>query len=374
MYGKETLKILGSANIGAGADMNKNESINFMGDLVLGDQPVIYGFGFDSIWGSREYSDIFSGVSGCTLSVKYNVANFEAVIKKRENGMSVSEWSMCCDESICAELKKANINIVSVANNHTMDYGREWFDYTVDCLTNSGLEVIGLKDRPYTKIKIDDKMVAVISASYIKVKVNKNIGYFYNPTQEEWERVFAECDNCDIKIAYIHWGNEFVNTPTQTQEDIAKMLINYGVDVIIGHHPHILQQNQLVFGIPVVYSLGNFISDYWQKRLRKTAIVNLCASKQLVQYNCMIDKFGCPQLLDNNNYNLDFSSKTESESVFLNRTRMRVEYLIKILCNFYRIKEKRKFIKWLYKRFTYIIKYFFSEIKNPDIVYEHYEN
>ena len=152
------------------------------------------------------------------------------------------------------------------------------------------------------------------------------------------------------------------------------MLITLGVDVIIGHHPHILQHNQLVLGNPVVYSLGNFISDYWQKRLRKTSIINFCTSKQLVQYDCIIDKFGCPQLLDNNSKELDYSKKTERESVFLNRTRMRIEYLVKILCNFYRIKEKRKFAKWIYKRFIYIIKYFFSEIKNPDIVYEHYEN
>ena len=354
--------------------MCKNESVNFMGDLVLGDQPVIYGFGFDSVWGPKKYSGIFDGVCECTVSTKYNVANFEAVIKKRENHMSVSEWSMCCDESISVELKKANINIVSVANNHTMDYGIKWFDYTVKCLTDNGINVIGIKDKPYTKIQLDEKKVAIVSASYIKVKANKDIGYFYNPTQEEWERVFAECDDCDMKIVYIHWGNEFIKTPTETQKSIATMLITLGVDVIIGHHPHILQHNQLVLGNPVVYSLGNFISDYWQKRLRKTSIINFCTSKQLVQYDCIIDKFGCPQLLDNNSKELDYSKKTERESVFLNRTRMRIEYLVKILCNFYRIKEKRKFAKWIYKRFIYIIKYFFSEIKNPDIVYEHYEN
>ena len=354
--------------------MSKNESINFMGDLVLGDQPIIYGFGFDSIWGSKKYSGIFNGVYEHTVSTKYNVANFEAIIKKRQNHMSVSEWSMCCDESIGTELKKANINIVSVANNHTMDYGKEWFDYTVKCLTNNGIQVIGLKDKPYAKIQIDGKKVAIISASYIKVKANKHICYFYNPSQEEWGKVFRECDDCEIKIAYIHWGNEFIKTPNEAQKDIANMLVNLGADAIIGHHPHILQRNQIIREIPIVYSLGNFASDYWQKRLRKTAIINFCASKQLVQHNCIIDKNGCPQLSDDINNELDFSLKNKNESVFLNRTRMRIEYLIKILCNFYRIKEKRKFIKWLYKRFIYIIKYFFSEIKNPDIVYEHYEN
>lgn len=354
--------------------MSKNESINFMGDLVLGDQPVIYGFGFDSIWGVKKYSGIFDGVSDHTLSTKYNVANFEAVIKIRENRMSVSEWSMCCDENIAYELKKANINIVSVANNHSMDYGKKWFDYTVNCLTNNGISVIGLKDNPYTKIQIDGKKVAIISASYIKVITDSHVGYFYNPTREEWENVFKECADCDIKIAYIHWGNEFIKSPTDAQINIANIVVDLGVDLIIGHHPHILQQNQIVSGIPIVYSLGNFVSDYWQKRLRKTAIINFSASKNLAQYDCMIDKLGCPKLSSDINQSPVFFPKSKSDSIFLNRTRIRLEYLLKILLNFYRIKEKRKFIIWLYKRFAYIIKYCFSEIKNPDIVYEHYEN
>lgn len=354
--------------------MNKKESINFMGDLIFGDQPIIYGFGFDSIWGPKNYAGIFSGISSCTLSAKYNVANFESVIKKRENRMSVSEWSMCCDKSICYELNKANINIVSIANNHTMDYGREWFDYTVKQLTDSGIQVIGLKNRPYTKIQMGDKKIAIISASYIKVKSHTDVGYFYTPTQEEWKKFLNECDDCNIKIVYIHWGNEFIVTPTESQKDIANMLINLGVNLIIGHHPHILQLNQTINGVPIIYSLGNFVSDYWQKRLRKTAIINFQNTNQLVQHNCILDKEGCPQLTNDVNVPLYFSPKSKNKSVFLNRSRMRIEYLTKILCNFHRIKEKRKFIKWLFKRFTYILKYFFSEIKNPDIIYEHYDN
>ena len=53
--------------------MSKKESINFMGDLVLGDQPIVYGFGFDSKWGSKKYSGIFDGVYEYTVSTKYNV-------------------------------------------------------------------------------------------------------------------------------------------------------------------------------------------------------------------------------------------------------------------------------------------------------------
>ncbi len=354
--------------------MNKTETINFMGDMLFGDQPVMYGFGFDSIWGNKKYSDIFVGVIDSTLSTKYNVANFEAVIRKRHEHMSVSDWSMCCDENIVGELKKANINIVSIANNHTMDYGREWFDYTVKCLSDAGIGIVGLKDTPYIKLEIYDKKVAIVSASYLNVKAKKDIGYFYNPSYENWEQVLRECDDCDIKVAYLHWGNEFIKSPNKNQLDVANMLMELGVDLIVGHHPHILQQNQIILGKPVVFSLGNFVSDYWQKRLRKTAIVNLDSSKKITQLDCKIDKLGCPRLSNNIYHELCFYDKTVKDSIFINRNRMRIEYFFKILFNFYRIKEKRKFIKWLYRRFIYIIKFFFSEIKNPNVIYEHYES
>ncbi len=356
--------------------MFKNNSINFMGDLIVGDQPVIYGFGFDSTWHKKEYEGVFDGVSDALVSVKYNVANFEAIIRKRDNdNMSVSEWSMCCGENICNELKRANINIVSVANNHTMDYGRSWFDYTVKILTDNGIEVVGLKDKPYIKIDIDGKKIAIIAASYLRINNREEIGYFYQPSEEDWRRVIKECSDCQIKIAYLHWGSEFIVMPTESQKTIAEGLINLGINVIVGHHPHILQSKGQMGDVPVIYSLGNFVSDYWQKRLRKTEIVNFDMERGFTSLPCKINDKGCPELVANAiPIELVYNENNEKESVFINRMRMRLEYLIKILFNFYKIKEKRKFLKWIYRRVVYVLRYSFEEIKNPNIIYEKYKN
>ena len=62
-----------------------------------------------------------------------------------------------------------------------------------------------------------------------------------------------------------------------------------------------------------------------------------------------------------------------NNNIFISRMRMRVEYLIKIIANFYRIKEKKAFIKWLIRRIKYVLFNCVSEIKNPDIIYEKYE-
>lgn len=349
-------------------------TINFMGDLILGDQPVIYGAGLNSKWQHKKFRGIFDGVKPVLQNAKYNVANFESVIKKYENDrLSVSEWSMCCDESICNELQQANINIVSIANNHTMDYGRKWFDYTVDNLRKY-VQIIGLKEEPYIKIEINNKKIALVACSYLKVFNSDDIGYFYSPTKEQWEDVVSKCQDCDKIIAYVHWGSEFVSTPTEKQIEQAKEILSSGVDIIIGHHPHILQTKKLIDNKPVIFSLGNFVTDYWQERLRKTEIISMVDDK-LYQTPCIINKKTCAvELVSNDKTPVNFNKLDKPCSVSKERMRMRLEYLIKIVTVFPKIKEKRKFFIWVYKRVKYVLKYASKEKSNPDIIYEHYEN
>ena len=352
-----------------------NSAIQFVGDLILGDQPVLYGFGFNSIWGKHQYQGIFEGVKGTLHKAEYNVANFEAIIKNESNPhKSVSEWSMCCEEYVCRVLAQNKINIVSVANNHTMDYGREWFDYTVYTLQENGIAVIGLKECPYIKIKFNNKKIAIIACSYLKIHNKKDIGYLSNPTQSDWATLVEECSDCDIKIAYVHWGSEFIAKPSEKQYKLAKEIVNTGIDVIIGHHPHILQTKELVDGKLVVFSMGNFMSDYWQKRLRKTEILSLCDDGKIRAIDCTINNNGVPKITGNSFKDIVLERGDGKYSVALNRFRMRIEYFCKIVANFYKIKEKKKFIIWLLKRVKYVVFFSWRELNNPEIIYEYYEN
>jgi len=67
----------------------------------------------------------------------------------------------------------------------------------------------------------------------------------------------------DVQIAYIHWGTEYEMTHTKAQAVLAEFLVSQGIDAIIGHHPHVVEDIQLVAGVPVFYSLGNFIFDQY---------------------------------------------------------------------------------------------------------------
>lgn len=348
----------------------------FIGDLIFGDQPITFGYGFDSTHYEDKYENSFKHVKH-KFDDKYVVANFESVIKERDNDKSnVSNWSMCCDETVCKRLIDSNIKIVSMANNHTMDYGEKWFNHTKKCLQDSKIKILGLKNKPYEILDVGDEKVAIIGVSYLKVK-QKNVLYFNSPSIEEWKKVLKELEGVDKKIVYIHWGNEFISIPNVDQVEISKQLSKLGIDMIIGHHPHILQKPKVINDIPVYFSLGNFISDYWQKRLRKTTIlsVNIKNLKKIKETSCLINKFGVPIIEDEVEYDIESFTGQTSNKFIINRCRMRVrvEYLLKILMNFYRIKNKKLFLKWFYKRLKYFVFNFYKELRNPEIIYEKYE-
>ena len=75
------------------------------------------------------------------------------------------------------------------------------------------------------------------------------------------QKQIAENNDSDLIVAYLHFGNEYSNSPNEDQVRIAHELIDYGADVVIGSHPHVTQGIEMYNGKPIFYSLGNFIFD-----------------------------------------------------------------------------------------------------------------
>ena len=84
-----------------------------------------------------------------------------------------------------------------------------------------------------------------------------------------------------MQVVYIHWGNEYEVVHSEEQERMAKSFVSAGADLIVGHHPHVIQDIQLIDGVPVFYSLGNFIFDqYFSKEVTTGLMVELHFSDQ----------------------------------------------------------------------------------------------
>lgn len=349
----------------------------FGGDMIFGDQPVLFGFGFDSEWKKVGYKGIFDGISSELEKADHVIANFESIIRPRNEAYGINDWAMCCDERIVNVLKQHHVSIVTVANNHICDFGVEYYQYTVDCLEQAGIQVIGTKQKPYAIIEDEDKRIVIVSASYVGRYQKEQSPILFQLESNEWKAICEECKHCDMIVAYVHWGNEYITKPTQDQMNLANMMVEAGVDLIIGHHPHILQEHYEVSGKPVFFSMGNLFSDYWQPRLRKTYLLKVEAKTQSYhQIPCMIDEHGCPRITSVQDQPVSFTSNHQistKEDIARERSVVRKETIQKIIRNCYRYRHKLKFVKWVLGRVIYIIKYGKKEKTNPNIIYEQYK-
>lgn len=166
-------------------------------------------------------------------------------------------------------LGELGVDVVSLANNHTYDYGPVAMEDTFTTLENAGISYIGagrnLKEAMEPLyMEIDGKTIAFVAASRAeKMKMtpqateeDAGILRCYD-TQLFVDEIKTASQNADFVIAYVHWGTEHSYELEEVQTTSAREYIDAGADVIIGAHPHNLQGMEFYQGKPIIYSLGN---------------------------------------------------------------------------------------------------------------------
>ena len=181
-------------------------------------------------------------------------------------------------ESIDA-IYDAGIDIVNVANNHTLDSGKVGLVDTHLNLYNRGVIPVGTKLSPNEKERVIVRKG--IHVGFLAYTYGFN-GLDSRLTEEEHTYMAAKFDvermekeikasvkRNDFTVVSMHWGNEYQIIPTQEQRDLAELVVSWGADVIIGGHPHVIQESDRIDNSYVIYSTGNFISDQRLETLDK---------------------------------------------------------------------------------------------------------
>jgi len=174
------------------------------------------------------------------------------------------------DPSTVEMLKKAGFNLFSLANNHTLDYGHEALMDTIDNLANAGLYPIGAgKDQKEALKPI------IIRKNGLTLAFFAVLGYpmegvlgspdLPGPCQASIDELVSFIQNIRNQVDFIvvsfHWGFEYELQPHLRQIEYAHRVIEAGADLIIGHHPHVMQGIEKYRGKYILYSLGNFLFD-----------------------------------------------------------------------------------------------------------------
>jgi poly-gamma-glutamate synthesis protein (capsule biosynthesis protein) len=200
-------------------------------------------------------------------------ANLETPVAP-ETGRPGKPYQFNAPAELPAALKASGLQVLSTANNHAFDQGPKGVVETLRRLKDAGLDPIGTgatKAEADRALYLDRKGLRIAFLGFTDIFNNDLDGKPSNP----WVRKLdldAACaavaearKRADAVIVSIHWGIEDHHEPTQRQQDAAAALVASGADVILGHHPHVLQPLAWVYaggrkGL-AAYSMGNFVSN-----------------------------------------------------------------------------------------------------------------
>jgi poly-gamma-glutamate capsule biosynthesis protein CapA/YwtB (metallophosphatase superfamily) len=250
-------------------EMNETLTIGAVGDILIHD--VVYQDAFQG--GTYQFDPIFQYVKEMMEKPDILTANQESTLGGTELGLS-SYPLFNSPHEVGNALVNAGVDIVSTANNHSLDKGEKGIDSETAYFDRIGLPHVGSFTNPADQqsLRIIDKngiKLAFLSYTYgtngIPLPTGKSFLVNIIDRKKMAQEIQQARSQADVVIMSIHWGDEYHRMPTNQQKDLAGLLINEGVDIIFGSHPHVLQPMEWISAKNgrkgfVIYSLGNFIS------------------------------------------------------------------------------------------------------------------
>lgn len=227
----------------------KSVSITAVGDCTLGSDPNFgYSNSFHELYDKNDDNYFFSGVYSITGSDDITLANLETTLTNQTK-RAVKKFNFKGPANYSNILKSGSVEIVNIANNHIYDYLEEGYNDTVNALNSSEIKYCG------------NNNYYIYETKGVKVGF---IGYYANYNSEIYNQVkegldYLKSKDVDLIIVSYHWGIERDYKQNEQQQELGRWSIDNGADLVIGHHPHVVQGIELYNGKYIVYSLGNFV-------------------------------------------------------------------------------------------------------------------
>jgi len=307
-----------------------------VGDVMLGDQPVRMGYGVSSKINENGIDYIFQRIPPDILEADIVFGNLETVLSDEGlNPDDLTSSTLRGSPDSIPGLKKAGFTMFSMANNHAMEHGVAAFDDTVSRLVQAGIGVTGLKSeiggcRPEIIQKGELKLGFLAYSLVDPPPGVTDCPYCQSPDEEQIIfDIVSLREKVDVVVLSLHWGYEFISYPSPFQIRLAHKIVDAGAKIIIGHHPHCLQGVESYRDGIIFYSLGNFVFDFPQQKLRESIIIQCELTDDRISswaaIPVTINKFSQPEVLSdtrkikNRINSLDDISKGIERSSMMNK-------------------------------------------------------
>ncbi|TYP71146.1 CapA family protein [Paenibacillus methanolicus] len=263
----------------------KTVRLSFVGDILLAAnvQALMEKNGYD-----YPYAKSLTYLQGPDLTA----GNLENPITKRGTPAQDKQFVFKGTPDSLPALKEAGFDVVSLANNHTLDQGVEGLLDTIGFLDETGLPNMGGgsdDQEAYEPVILEANgiKVAYIGLSRVlpvgswKAAPDRaGVAEAYGDAKQGIEAIKAAKSKADLVVVMVHWGIEKADKPQEYQKQLGRNFIDAGADLIIGSHPHVLQGFETYKGKWIAYSLGNYIFNMTKtEKTKDTGVLDaVCAS------------------------------------------------------------------------------------------------
>lgn len=281
-------------------------SMSIIGDILCHNTQYMDAYS-ESLKG-YDFSYVFENIKEYTQNADITVGNLETTFAGKARGYS-SYPTFNTPEILGQNLKDIGLDVLCTANNHSLDKGYSGLESTIAELDKIGVDHTGTYSSPESSSTFLVKDVNGIKIGFLAytygtngIPVPKGKEYCINLISDD--KILSDLAGLkalepDVIAVFMHWGQEYVQKPTQEQERLANLLFENGTDIIIGSHPHVLEKMEkrtitLSDGTTkdgfVIFSLGNFISGQVKAYTKQSIILNLKITKHGEDSSISIDE------------------------------------------------------------------------------------
>lgn len=259
------------ASVNAGHQFLQSKSsaevkIGFVGDVMLarGVEGAIKNFG------DSDFRFPFLRIAEKLQEYDFLFGNLEGPVSDKGENLG-SAYSFRMEPKAIDGLKFAGFDILSVANNHIGDWGEEAMKDAFSHLKEAGILYVGGgfdKEEAYKPRIVDIKGTKIaflgfsqFGKNYLEAGGLNQVGLAFAYEDEIEKRTREAKEKSDIIVVSFHWGDEYQKEPNDYQKRIGRLAVEAGADLVIGHHPHVIQPVEKYQDSYIAYSLGNFVFD-----------------------------------------------------------------------------------------------------------------
>ncbi|AAM26220.1 MULTISPECIES: capsular polyglutamate synthetase CapA [Bacillus] len=261
---------------------NEKLTMTMVGDIMMGRhvKEIVNRYGTDYV---------FRHVSPYLKNSDYVSGNFEhpVLLEDKKNYQKADKnIHLSAKEETVKAVKEAGFTVLNLANNHMTDYGAKGTKDTIKAFKEADLDYVGagenfkdVKNIVYQNVNgvrvatlgFTDAFVAgAIATKEQPGSLSMNPDVLLKQISKAKD---PKKGNADLVVVNTHWGEEYDNKPSPRQEALAKAMVDAGADIIVGHHPHVLQSFDVYKQGIIFYSLGNFVFDQGWTRTKDSALV-----------------------------------------------------------------------------------------------------